>query len=561
MPFSKTIRHRSLPQLIGVLLVAAFAGLYTLYHITNVLDRYFTDHSAYLARQALQHKSDDLRREALIHARVAAGYRAGGDTEEQLRALHRYYRQIEHEAVLVLTAAGQLLHRRSDSEVTLNDAQRALLLRNLDSSAAASAGFMHTEHGPALVAAATIAAASGVETPELVIVLIQLIDDYRLLELGFDYGLADLHFADEQAPVGSRLQLSYLNGSPLIVSWMAPTFGRELLRGLLPIIIGSVLLLALLVGLIARDAIRTASKLVASYNQLNASRSQLETSEKRFRDIAEAASDWLWETDAQLRLVYLSGRFEVITRYAITDWLGRPLCDLLHGDDIDLEAWMKSADTGSLRCHYNDRLGTPRIGQLASRPIIEDGICIGYRGAASDITERVREQSQIEHMALHDPLTGLANRARFQAFIDDSLASQQPLVILSLDLDRFKAVNDNLGHAAGDAVLKEVSERLLQCTRSQDLVARLGGDEFIMILCGHLTRANIDQLCTRVIDSLGQPIRYQDRDLLIGTSIGIAIAPDDAVDSDELLRCADIALYRAKHAGRETWRYHGDPPA
>ena len=164
-------------------------------------------------------------------------------------------------------------------------------------------------------------------------------------------------------------------------------------------------------------------------------------------------------------------------------------------------------------------------------------------------------------MALHDPLTGLANRARFQAFIDDSLVSQQPLVILSLDLDRFKAVNDNLGHAAGDAVLKEVSERLLQCTRSQDLVARLGGDEFIMILCGHLTRANIDQLCTRVIDTLGQPIRYQDRDVLIGTSIGIAIAPDDAVDSDELLRCADIALYRAKHAGRETWRYHGDPPA
>ncbi len=560
MQSSKRIRHRSLPQLIGVLLVAAFAGLFTLYHVISVLDRYFTDHSAYLARQALEHRSDELRREAVIHARVAASYRAGGDTEEQLRALHRYYRQIEHEGVQVVTAAGRLLHGRSDSEVTLEDTQRALLLRNMDSSEAAS-GFLHTDEGTALVSAAAISPIVGAQGPELVVVLIQLLDDYRLLELGFDYGLADLHFADGQAPIGSRLQLNYLDGSPLIVSWTAPTFGRELLRGLLPIIIGSVLLLALLVGLIARDAIRTASKLVASYNQLNASRSQLETSEKRFRDIAEAASDWLWETDAQLRLVYLSGRFEVITRYAITDWLGRPLCDLLHGDDIDLEAWMKSADTGSLRCHYNDRLGTPRISQLASRPIIDDGICIGYRGAASDITERVREQSQIEHMALHDPLTGLANRARFQAFIDDSLVSQQPLVILSLDLDRFKAVNDNLGHAAGDAVLKEVSERLLQCTRSQDLVARLGGDEFIMILCGHLTRANIDQLCTRVIDTLGQPIRYQDRDVLIGTSIGIAIAPDDAVDSDELLRCADIALYRAKHAGRETWRYHGDPPA
>lgn len=129
MQSSKRIRHRSLPQLIGVLLVAAFAGLFTLYHVISVLDRYFTDHSAYLARQALEHRSDELRREAVIHARVAASYRAGGDTEEQLRALHRYYRQIEHEGVQVVTAAGRLLHGRSDSEVTLDDTQRALLLR------------------------------------------------------------------------------------------------------------------------------------------------------------------------------------------------------------------------------------------------------------------------------------------------------------------------------------------------------------------------------------------------------------------------------------------------
>ena len=110
-------------------------------------------------------------------------------------------------------------------------------------------------------------------------------------------------------------------------------------------------------------------------------------------------------------------------------------------------------------------------------------------------------------------------------------------------------------------MLKEVSERLLHCTRSQDLVARLGGDEFIMILCGQLNRKNIDQLCTRIIEILGQPIHYQGRDVYIGTSIGIALAPDDASDSDKLLRCADIALYRAKHAGRETWRYHADEPA
>lgn len=560
MQLSKTIRHRSLPQLVGVLLVAGFASLFTLYHVTNVLDRYFTDHSAYLARQALQHESESLRREALVHARIAASYRLAGDTEEQIRALHYYYQRIGHEGVKIVTAEGELLHGRSGTEMLPDSTQLTLLMPDRDSADGSSVGFLQTDGGPALVAAATIPSVDGYQTPQLIFILSRFIDDYELLELGFDYGLSDLRIADEQAPVTSRLQLSYLDGSPFYLSWMAPTFGRELLRGLLPIIIGSAFLLAVLVGLIARDAIRTASKLVTSYNQLDASRTQLEASENRFRDIAEAASDWLWETDDQLRLVYLSGRFEAVTRYAISDWLGRPLSDLLRGDKTDLGTWMRSADTGSLRCHYVDQLGNSRIGQLDSRPIIENNHCIGYRGAARDITERVREQSQIEHLAMHDPLTGLANRVQFQSFLDDSLAEQQPLTLLSLDLDRFKEVNDTLGHAAGDAVLKVVSERLLQCVRSQDLVARLGGDEFILIICGEIDRAHTDQLCARIIQRLTQPISYEGQEAHIGTSIGVATAPEHASDSDDLMRCADLALYRAKHAGRETWRFYGDEP-
>lgn len=557
MQLSRTIRHRSLPQLVGVLLVASFAGLFILYHVTSVLDRYFTDHSAYLAQQALQQESDSLRREALVHARIAASYRLAGDSEAQIRALHYYYQRLGQSRLKILTADGQLLQGHSHTGIVPDEHQLDLLMPDPDTDDGSSVGILPTDEGLALIAAALVPTIDDTRTPPLVFILSRLIDDYELLELGFDYGLTDLRIADEQAPDTSRLRLSYLDGSPLYISWMAPTFGQQLLRELMPVIIGSALLLALLVGLIARDAIRTASSLMNSYNQLRSSRHQLEASEKRFRDIAEAASDWLWETDAQLRLVYLSGRFEAITRYAISDWLGRPLTDLLHSDDVDLEAWLKSADTGLLRCHYLDQMGNPRIGQLASRPILEDNSCIGYRGAASDITERVREQSQIEHMALHDPLTGLANRAQFQAFLDDSLAAEQPLTLLSLDLDRFKEVNDSLGHAAGDAVLREVSERLLQCVRTQDLVARLGGDEFIMIICGPMSRANIDQLCERIIERLGQPIAYQGQEAHIGTSIGIAMAPEHANESDDLLRCADVALYQAKHAGRETWRFYG----
>ena len=556
MQLSRTIRYRSLPQLIGVLLVAAFAGLFTLYYITNVLDRYFTEHSAYLARQALHSEIENLRRETLVHARIAASYRLSGDTEQQLRALHAYYHHTGHDGVQIFTLDGRLVHGRQDSPVKLDDRQLQLLMPDPDSADGTTTGLLQTANGPALVAAANIPSVVGLQAPQLLFVIGQLIDDYELLELGFDYGLSDLRIADAQAPAHSRLQLAYLDGSPLFISWMPPTFGRELLHNLLPVITGSALVLALLVGLIARDAMRNASRLVTSYHRLNASRNQLETSEKRFRDIAEAASDWLWETDEKLRLVYLSGRFEAITRYRISDWLGRPLSDLLQGDQRDLKAWLASADTGVLRCHYTDQLGSARVGQLASRPILEGDLCIGYRGAASDITERVREQSQIEHLALHDPLTGLANRAQFQSFLDDRMSAAQPLTLLSLDLDRFKQVNDSLGHAAGDAVLQEVASRLLQHTRNQDLIARLGGDEFMMIICEPLSRASLDQLCQRIIERLSQPMTYQSKEITIGISIGIALAPEHATDADELMRCADVALYQAKHAGRETWRYY-----
>lgn len=556
MQLSKTIRYRSLPQLIGVLLVAAFAGLFTLYYVTNVLDRYFTEHSAYLARQALDNESENLRREALVHARIAASYRLSGDTEQQISALHSYYQRTGHDGVQIFTQDGRRVHDRADSPVRLDAQQRQLLTPDPDSADGTSVALIPTAQGPAMVAAASIPAVDGFEAPQLQFVLARLIDDYELLQLGFDYGLSDLRIVDAPVPTASNLRLSYLDGSPLFVSWMTPTFGRELLRNLLPVIVGSALVLALLVGLIARDAMRNAARLVASYGQLNASRRRLEASEMRFRDIAEAASDWLWETDEQLRLVYLSERFETITRYRISDWLGRPLSDLLQGDQQDLAAWLASADTGVLRCHYTDQRGRARVGQLASRPILRGALCIGYRGAASDITERVREQSQIEHLALHDPLTGLANRAQFQSFLEDSLAVEHPLMLLSLDLDRFKQVNDSLGHAAGDAVLQEISSRLQQHTRGNDLIARLGGDEFMMVIRGPLSRTSLDQLCQRIIERVTQPMEYQGKPVTVGISIGIAIAPEHGADADELMRCADVALYQAKHAGRETWRYY-----
>ena len=218
--------------------VAAFAGLFTLYHVTSVLDRYFTEHSAYLARQAISNESETLRREALAHARIAASYRLAGDTEKQIDALHYYYQRTGQQNVQIFAADGRLVHGDRASGTILDATQRELLAPDRDSADGSSVGLIPTPEGPALVAAAVIPSVPEYQAPPLLFVLTQPIDDYELLQLGFDYGLTDLHVADEQAPPDSRLQLAYIDGSPLFISWMAPTFGRELLRSLLPVILG-----------------------------------------------------------------------------------------------------------------------------------------------------------------------------------------------------------------------------------------------------------------------------------------------------------------------------------
>jgi diguanylate cyclase (GGDEF)-like protein len=128
--------------------------------------------------------------------------------------------------------------------------------------------------------------------------------------------------------------------------------------------------------------------------------------------------------------------------------------------------------------------------------------------------------------------------------------------MLSLDLDRFKQVNDCFGHEVGDQVLYEVSRRLRQCLREGDLVARMGGDEFILIVSGISAQDEVEHLCERLITSIEQPFEIDNHSIFIGTSIGIAMAPTDAALAEELLRYADIALYEAKGGGRNTWRFY-----
>jgi diguanylate cyclase (GGDEF)-like protein/PAS domain S-box-containing protein len=179
--------------------------------------------------------------------------------------------------------------------------------------------------------------------------------------------------------------------------------------------------------------------------------------------------------------------------------------------------------------------------------------------AVLDVTERKQAEARIEHMAHHDALTGLPNRVLFHDRLGEALSrirrGSGNLAVLCLDLDQFKSVNDTLGHPLGDALLKTVAERLDHCVRDTDMVARLGGDEFAIILPTIDGPHDAEQTASRVIDVLGQPYEIQGHEVVVGASVGIAIAPGDGDAADALLRNADMALYRAKGDGRGRFNF------
>ena len=176
----------------------------------------------------------------------------------------------------------------------------------------------------------------------------------------------------------------------------------------------------------------------------------------------------------------------------------------------------------------------------------------------TDVTERRRTEAQIVHMARHDGLTGLANRMLFNERLSIAVnlaARGTPHSVLCLDLDHFKTVNDTLGHPVGDALLQAVTARLRRCCRDTDLIARLGGDEFaiIMPLSRHTQDAGV--LAERLIGELCLPFDLLGHQIVIGCSIGIGSTPGDSTDADSLLKCADLALYKAKADGRNCFRF------
>ncbi|NWD81097.1 EAL domain-containing protein [Pseudomonas reactans] len=579
---SLSLARTSLLRFMALLAVVFAAAAYSLVYLAHELDRSEQVESAFYTRKAVQSLEKSLRVTVKDYAFWSDAYKHLHMTVDTDWAFARgnigatLFDDFGFQGLFVVDDANRTVYAVVDGQLQSVELTQWLggpITEILEQARAGAedetptTAFINVRGSPALVAAAAITPGTDPTVlpdgrPASVLIFVDILDSAKLAVIGDEFGVDKLHIATPDE-IGKTLLFPLGdNGAAGSLHWEPARPGLRLMGVGLPLLGLAALLVCLMTWVISRRATAAALALDASHASLQNSQTALATSEARFRDVVEASSDWVWEIDAGWRFTYLSERFEGVTGLVRNAWIGAAINDLLETESGQLSQWLSTPGRRpdiSVQCRYVDALGLERSTRLSARQMP----CGGFRGTATDVTEEVEARRRIEFLSQHDALTGLPNRTRLQAFLEGKFkampTSEQPLVMLSLDLDRFKPVNDLLGHAAGDRVLNEVSSRLADCVRHGDLVARIGGDEFVLILTDAGTQDEVEALCKRLIESIERTIRIDEQEVFVSASIGIAIAPNDAHEAAELLRYADIALYEAKAAGRNTWRfYSGD---
>ena len=303
-------------------------------------------------------------------------------------------------------------------------------------------------------------------------------------------------------------------------------------------------------------------------NARQASEEALRESEERYALVAKATHEGLWDWNLKTNKIYFSPRFlSLIGRDATAensfnkpaDWF-----NLVHPDDQNI---VKSeinnhleGHTSHFQCEHRLLHQDGSYHWVLSRGLAvrdKSGKAVRMAGSHTDISARKEAENQLRHDAFHDNLTGLYNRAWFVSYLQKILIESNRFknanfAILFLDLDQFKIVNDTLGHAAGDNLLIQVSDRLKACLRDSDLLARFGGDEFVILL-EHSDDYHFIHIAERIIETLSCPFTLKDQEIQSGASIGVTLSSSGYTNSDEMLRDADIAMYQAKQGGKNCY--------
>ncbi|MEE4154906.1 MAG: EAL domain-containing protein [Erythrobacter sp.] len=286
------------------------------------------------------------------------------------------------------------------------------------------------------------------------------------------------------------------------------------------------------------------------------------------RSFEETGQGWFWETDRRGLINYISPSAARVLGQGADALRGLPLASIIDqraggGEAQRTLGFHLSARSAihEMEVRANTADGEERWWSLTGRPVYDSyqNFC-GFRGHGTDLTEKRRSEQQVTRLAHYDSLTGLANRLQMGAALDQMLAAPREVdracAVFMLDLDRFKQVNDTLGHPAGDALLKQVAQRLERVIGARGRCGRLGGDEFQVIIPGLCQLDDLAQLAQTIIAALSQPYSIDGNNVVIGVSIGVAVAPVDGTTSEALIRNVDLALYAAKDAGRGVHRFY-----
>ena len=293
---------------------------------------------------------------------------------------------------------------------------------------------------------------------------------------------------------------------------------------------------------------------------------ELAASEERFRSLLAMSSDWYWEQNEHFQFSRISGGMSSATGVDPAQRLGSPRWDIpylgISKEQMDEHRRAVEAHERFRDFQYAYAMPTGEIWwvSISGEPVFaDDGKFIGYRGVGSNITEKRRAEAQIRELAEYDFLTGLPNRmllsARFDFALRQAKRQHEGIALMFIDLDRFKNINDSLGHHIGDQILAETARRLLAATRATDTVSRHGGDEFVLMLPGATDAANLAQMADVLLKKLGAPHRISGHELTVTPSIGLTIWPHDGEDLNTLVKNADLAMYHSKSEGRNQFSF------